>query len=255
MAMNPILRIQRWMETRGGQKFMNYAYSWGAAVVILGTLFKLTHIPGANLMLFIGMGTEVFVFVVAGFDLSGIKARDPKKQAEIDAGEMGLELNPAVNPAEPNGLPALAGVAELQSAVPTEVEKTIVAGRGNVTISGDASITGSLTGNVNLDPLAEANEAYIEQLKNLTETLGKVGEQAQRMSTDSVEMENLNRTLTGINTIYEMQLKSISTQVGTIDSINEQTRRMAKQIEELNGIYARMIQAMTTNMPGVANAQ
>jgi hypothetical protein len=38
-------------------------------------------------------------------------------------------------------------------------------------------------------------------------------------------MEQLNRTLTGINTIYEMQLKSISTQVGTIDQINDQTRK------------------------------
>ncbi len=61
-------------------------------------------------------------------------------------------------------------------------------------------------------------------------------------------MDNLNRTLTGINTIYEMQLKSISTQVGTIDQINEQTRKMARQIEELNGIYNRMIQALTVNM-------
>ena len=60
--------------------------------------------------------------------------------------------------------------------------------------------------------------------------------------------QNLNRTLTGINTIYEMQLKSISTQVGTIDQINEQTRKMARQIEELNGIYNRMIQALTVNM-------
>ena len=59
---------------------------------------------------------------------------------------------------------------------------------------------------------------------------------------------NKDSTLTGINTIYEMQLKSISTQVGTIDQINEQTRKMARQIEELNGIYNRMIQALTVNM-------
>ena len=63
-----IARLQHWMDSVPGQTFMNYAYSWGAAVVILGTLFKLTHIPGANLMLFIGMGTEVFVFFVSGFD-------------------------------------------------------------------------------------------------------------------------------------------------------------------------------------------
>ena len=66
--MNPIAKVQKWMDSPSGQVFMNYAYSWGAAVVILGTLFKLTHIPGANAMLFIGMGTEVFVFFISGFE-------------------------------------------------------------------------------------------------------------------------------------------------------------------------------------------
>ena len=45
---NIIIRIQDWIESVPGQTFLNYAYSWGAAVVILGALFKLTHIPGAN---------------------------------------------------------------------------------------------------------------------------------------------------------------------------------------------------------------
>ena len=88
----------------------------------------------------------------------------------------------------------------------------------------------------------------MEDLKILSEPLARVSEQAEHMTRDAKEMDNLNRTLTGINTIYEMQLKSISTQVGTIDQINEQTRKMARQIEELNGIYNRMIQALTVNM-------
>jgi methyl-accepting chemotaxis protein len=96
--------------------------------------------------------------------------------------------------------------------------------------------------------MKEAAELYVEELKVLTETLSRVSEQAELMTRDSKEMDNLNRTLTGINTIYEMQLKSISTQVGTIDQINEQTRKMARQIEELNAIYNRMIEALTVNM-------
>jgi hypothetical protein len=57
-------------------------------------------------------------------------------------------------------------------------------------------------------------------------------------------MENLNRTLTGICKVYEMQLKSASSQIGTIDDINEQTKKMAEQIQELNRIYTRMIEAL-----------
>ena len=64
------------MDSVPGQTFLNYAYSWGASIVILGTLFKLTHLPGADLMLFIGMGTEVCVFFISAFDRPFDKTAD-----------------------------------------------------------------------------------------------------------------------------------------------------------------------------------
>ena len=96
--------------------------------------------------------------------------------------------------------------------------------------------------------VAEATSRYIDELNKLTETLEKVSQQSARLTRDSEEMETLNRTLTGISKVYEMQLKSASQQIGTIDQINDQSRRMAQQIEQLNAIYARMIEAMTVNM-------
>ena len=41
--LNVVYRLQKWMDSVPGQTFLNYAYSWGASIVILGTLFKLTH--------------------------------------------------------------------------------------------------------------------------------------------------------------------------------------------------------------------
>ena len=73
---NIIYRLQKWLDSVPGQTFMNYAYSWGASIVILGTLFKLTHLPGANFMLFLGMGTEVVVFFIAAFDRPFDKTAD-----------------------------------------------------------------------------------------------------------------------------------------------------------------------------------
>ena len=67
-SFNIIVRLQRWMDSVPGQTFLNYAYSWGASIVILGALFKLTHLFGADIMLFIGMGTEVIVFFLSAFD-------------------------------------------------------------------------------------------------------------------------------------------------------------------------------------------
>ena len=73
---NIIYLLQKWMDSVPGQTFLNYAYSWGASIVILGTLFKLTHLEGANLMLFIGMGTEVVVFFLSAFDRPFDKTAD-----------------------------------------------------------------------------------------------------------------------------------------------------------------------------------
>ncbi len=93
-------RIQHFMGSYRGKVILNYAYSWGAAIVILGALFKLTHVPGANLMLWIGMGTEVVVFFISAFDLpvwSGEGRENPPSPPCInsDAGKSNPDLEDA----------------------------------------------------------------------------------------------------------------------------------------------------------------
>ena len=63
-----VKRLQCWVDSSYGQTFLNYSYSWGASIVILGALFKLTLLPGADFMLYVGMGTEVVVFFISAFD-------------------------------------------------------------------------------------------------------------------------------------------------------------------------------------------
>ena len=88
---NIIYRLQKWMDSVPGQTFLNYAYSWGASVVIAGTLFKLTHLPGANLMLFLGMGTEVIVFFLSAFDRPFDKTADGRDlPTHVAEGELSL---------------------------------------------------------------------------------------------------------------------------------------------------------------------
>ena len=237
---NIVYHLQKWMDSVPGQTFLNYAYSWGASIVILGTLFKLTHLQGANLMLFIGMGTEVFVFFLSAFDRPFDKTQDGRDlPTHID--EEAIDREEAV--AEARYAAARQGVY---------AEGSAPMGTTMTTATGDtvqaATIAGLAESNEVAAKLADAQAAYLEQLGNLTETLKKVAEQSTRLTRDSEEMENLNRTLTGICKVYEMQLKGASQQIGTIDQINDQSRRMAGQIEQLNAIYARMIEAMTVNM-------
>ncbi len=290
---NIVYHLQKWMDSVPGQTFLNYAYSWGASVVILGTLFKLTHLPGANIMLFAGMGTEVFVFFISAFDRPFDKTQEgrdlpthideeeiDREEAEAEAaynagvqgsviiggGAAGSGAGVAGSGAGVSGGGTIiigggaASAAASATAPASEGAAQTVAG-GTQTVAGGtqtvvspeaaqtAAAAAELAANHEVAmQLADAQANYLDELKRLTETLQKVSDQSVRLTRDSEEMENLNRTLTGICKIYEMQLKGASQQIGTIDQINEQSKRMAEQIEQLNGIYARMIEAMTVNM-------
>lgn len=347
---NIVVRLQHWMDSVPGQTFLNYAYSWGASIVILGALFKLTHLPGGNFMLFMGMGTEVVVFFLSAFDRpfdkdeigkelphdyetdEEIAARlgltDDEEEAD-DTDEDTIEdttadeavSQPAVQPAaaaqsaaasaqpaaaQPAAQPAAAaaqpvaqgmsgvvfvggGAAAAPSAAATsatvdgggnaapETAAATATATPNAAEAAQAAIAAATPAGAQpfdaeakrlaeiirlandellrraqavLSPeMEEATQAYIAKLRTLADTFTKVDEQSARLAHDSEEMAQLNRTLTAINKTYDLHFQSISKQVGTIEQINEETRQLAKRIEELNGVYRRMIDAMAVNMP------
>lgn len=332
---NIVVRLQHWMDSVPGQTFLNYAYSWGASIVILGALFKLTHLPGGNFMLFMGMGTEVVVFFLSAFDRpfdkdeigkelphdyetdEEIAARlgltDDDEEAD-DTDEDTIEdttadeavSQPAVQPAAAQpaaqsaaqpvaqgmsgvvfvgggaaAAPAAAATATVggggTAAAPETAGATAAAAAPNAAAAAQAAIAAATPAGAQpfdaeakrlaeiirlandellrraqavLSPeMEEATQAYIAKLRTLADTFTKVDEQSARLAHDSEEMAQLNRTLTAINKTYDLHFQSISKQVGTIEQINEETRQLAKRIEELNGVYRRMIDAMSVNMP------
>ncbi len=342
---NIVVRLQHWMDSVPGQTFLNYAYSWGASIVILGALFKLTHLPGGNFMLFMGMGTEVVVFFLSAFDRPFDKdeigkelPHDYETDEEIaarlgltddddeadDTNEDTIEdttadetaeatsqpaAQPAVQPvaaqpaaaAQPNAQPAAAAVQPVAqgmsgvvfvgggaAAAPSAAATSATVDGGgtaapetaatpNAAEAAQAAIAAATPAGAQpfdaeakrlaeiirlandellrraqavLSPeMEEATQAYIAKLRTLADTFTKVDEQSARLAHDSEEMAQLNRTLTAINKTYDLHFQSISKQVGTIEQINEETRQLAKRIEELNGVYRRMIDAMAVNMP------
>ena len=346
--LNIVTRLQHWMDSVPGQTFLNYAYSWGAAIVILGALFKLTHLKGGNIMLFVGMGTEAVVFFLAAFDRPFDKTEigkelphDFESDEEIERAE-GLTTETAPDVVAQPGIAAPAAPAQplaaaqatafapqLAPATPGYAPQTSVAAAATGALPETAAAPGTplpqqsaataqaasestqatnetaqvaeataqatdaaaqpavdtpqtaapfvaahyqtaegqraleegaqrlaeivrlandellrRTQAVLSPEMEEATEEYIEKLRTLNETLAKVDEQSARLTRDSQEMENLNRTLIGINKVYDLHFASISRQVTTIEEINAQTRDLAAKIEEVNQIYARMVQTL-----------
>ena len=299
---NIVYHLQKWMDSVPGQTFLNYAYSWGASIVILGALFKLTHLPGANFMLFAGMGTEAIVFFLSAFDRPFDKTADGRDipthvtEEYLETGKVTYGENEGaaasggqtiiigggsfsggagVSASSSSSSSAAGSESDGAEQIDESVAAAVAPGAGfsesgasamgaavaGATMTGGSVAGGSVaggntawvSGQQGVTPeMADAQNNYVEELKKLVETLEKVNEQSTRLTRDSEEMENLNRTLTGISKVYEMQLKGASQQIGTIDQINEQSRKMAQQIEQLNKIYARMIEAMTVNMRAAA---
>lgn len=270
--------VERFLSGEKGQRFFNFAYSIGAAIVIWGALFKILHLPGGNTLLSIGMGTEVLMFILTAFDR-------PPREYNWE------EVFPVLSTKNPDDRPAAiaaAAAAQVQTtqpaqpraaapAVPTPapsvaVEGTDAAGAtdlyvqkvNQVTTQMDQLLTTTAALNSVSETLLQSYRAITENSENITQS-----------STGYVEqMQALNRNISGLNTIYEIQLKSVSSQLDAIDRVNRgikdicnmyettseassryclESERMAQYMHQLNQVYAKMLHAMTINMavPGV----
>ena len=188
-------------------------------------------------MLFVGMGTEVLVFFFSAFERPYDVAVDEKKEEEAEERASGIRIE---------GAPMNGGTIIINGGIPSgeAAPQSAAVATGGGSYSAPAA-----TNNPALYPqMDKVTEEYIEKVTALNEAIKKIAEQANTLGMNMAEMETLSRNLTGINALYEVQLRSAGNQVGAIDQVNEQTMKMAKQIEELNAMYARMIQAMTVNI-------
>ncbi len=289
-------RYRTMMTWEGGQRLFNFAYSIGAAIVIWGALFKILHLPGGNTLLCIGMGTEVLMFILTAFDRPPKEYHwedvfpelDKKAPVDIDAEE--------ADPGHPRvivgGMPV---AVQSGNGYAGPVAAGSPAAGNAVAASGNAvPMTAQTAETVNIGDVADATRNYIEQMTAISEQLAHLRETTQNLNSVSdmllqsyqaitenssaltanskdyiSQMGDLNRNLGGLNTIYEIQLKSVSSQLESIDRVNrgikdirdmyeksasqsarycEETEKMARYMQQLNQVYEKMLHAMTVNM-------
>ncbi|MBR1725618.1 MAG: gliding motility protein GldL, partial [Muribaculaceae bacterium] len=259
--MGKVNAITKFLTGDKGQRFFNFAYSIGAAVVIWGALFKILHLPGGNTLLSIGMGTEVLMFLLTAFDrpektykweevFPVLATHDPDDRVEMGGGG-GIYIN--------NGAAATEGATEggaegVMSGVTAAQAKNAVGLPAGIELSEEdtrslsESIAKMSAASDQLSRMAELTDAtqqYLSQMATISEQMQRLAEtttalnqvsetllQSYHAITDNSEnitqsstgyvqqMENLNKNISGLNTIYEIQLKSISSQLDSIDRVN-----------------------------------
>lgn len=286
--------IERFLHGEKGQRFFNFAYSIGAAIVIWGALFKILHLPGGSTLLCIGMGTEIAMFILTAFD------RPPKEYAWEDVFPVLDSRNAEDRPDFSGGAHGvvIAGGGYAQGDYDGAAQ-----GEGpGVVVTGGASASGTVIAGgmpVAGDPeqmteLNDAASAYLANMQEMSEQMARLNEtttalngvcetllksyEAITQNSETIsgastgyvdQMQDLNRNIAGLNTIYEIQLKSVASQLESIDRVNrglkdirdmydkaanesshycEETERMARYMKQLNSVYEKMITAMTINM-------
>ena len=302
-------RLGAFISSAKGQRFFNFAYSIGAAIVIWGALFKILHLPGGNTLLSIGMGTEVLMFLLTAFDRppkeykweNVFPALDKKEAEEADEDQ---EVGVAADTVEPD-LDAEMGEATIsgsgqggtiiiggnysgsvaaatgigagagQSAQTAQPGTAVTAAAVTQATASDATADYATQVAALADDMRRLHEST-EALNNVSETLLEsyraITENSSDISHTSRgyvdQLSDLNRNIQGLNTIYEIQLKSISSQLDSIDRVNrgikdirdmyeksaeqsarycEETEKMARYMQQLNKVYEKMIHAMTLN--------
>ena len=292
----------RFLKSDSGQRFFNFAYSIGAAIVIWGALFKILHLPGGNTLLCIGMGTEVLMFILTAFDkpekeyhweevFPVLASKNPEDRPDFNGGG-GIIIGGGAGGNESGTVTIDASEAKSAVGLPQGVNLS-----EEDTMSLSESIAKMAAASDQLSRMAELTDAtqqYLSQMAGISEQMQKlqatttalnevsetllgsyraITDNSQNITESSTgyvdQMQALNHNISGLNTIYEIQLKSISSQLENIDRVNrglkdirdmyeksaaesahycDETEKMARYMKQLNSVYEKMIKAMTVNM-------
>ena len=254
-------RLETFLGSPRGQRILNRFYSWGAAFVILGALFKLLHIRYGDEILLVSMLTEFIVFFISGFE------------------------KPTSTYAWEKVFPELASAPAI-SAEEAEAQRARLHERLAHLEMGEASPLSSAyicQGEGELNRFSEAIDRLQEAILQLSR-IGSLSSEANstyqqlaldpnamaKHTSDYVEqLGSLARNVTGLNALYELQLKSISSQIDTIDRINvglrqqaelyegrradhpsfrQENEQLLRQLQELNQAYTRMLHALNVQI-------
>lgn len=300
--------IEMFLSSEKGKRVLNFCYSWGASVVIIGALFKLLHLPYANQILFVAMITEAAVFFISAFERPNdeyhwedvfpvLKSKNPldrpdfSKGSEANGGN-GIQVGGVVmnmgNDMSSNTSAVSGAAAAASLGLNVTEEDTRNLSDSIKKLSGAAEQISKMA------ELTEATQKYLEQLSSISEQMEKFSQVTNSLTSASdtllnayqhisdnsdgisqnskgyvQQMEALNQNISGLNAVYEAQLRSISMQIENIEQINaglsrikdmyngsvvdssvfrSETEKMTQQLAQLNQVYSRLLQAMTVNM-------
>jgi len=258
-----------WFESKTGKRFLALMYGLGAAVVIMGALFKLMHWPFAGAMLTAGLSTEAVIFAIGAFlpihddpdwtlvypELAG-SAQGKKKESGNEVERLNKMLADAKIKQD-----TINRLGDGMKSLSQSVEGLKVANDATVATQAYTKKVNEATGS--LDNL---NKSYAVAAKSIS-TLGD----SQKVSKDFYDtMQNVTSKLTQLNSVYELELKesnehakalgdyhksmgalitNITSTEKSAEQMKNEVSKLAKNMASLNNVYGTMLSAMAQSKP------
>lgn len=260
--------------SKGWKKFMAKLYGWGAAVVIVGALFKIQHWPGASPMLVAGLGTEAFIFFMSAFEPIH---EDPNW--ELVYPELALGHSDDLDH------DALATAGKSKESLSDHFDRLLEEAKIDAQLLGRLGDgMRSLSDNANqmkdMSSAVSATDGYVQSLNTASEKVSHLSAAYESASSSLADitaaqgsgqtmgesMVNVSKNLAALNNVYELQLKGSSAHLETTEKFQGQLTDMMKNLSEsvedtrlykenmsmlsknltdLNAVYGNMLKAMT----------
>lgn len=243
-------RFVNWMQTKKGKVLMGYIYGWGAAVVLVGALFKLTHwLPGqaANIMLAVGLGVEAFIFIMSSFEPPHMEPDWSLVYPELAYHEEGEEI--AANKSNNNRKNNASATEKLDEMfAKANINEQVLTKLG----ASFNKLSENAAQMANISSAVAATNDYASAMKKATETVGTLGTQLQtsvnetvgalkvQLQSSTVVAETNNK----LNKTMSEYIEKVSASANSTEALNHQLSDLSKRMTALNTVYGNMLSAM-----------
>lgn len=265
--------------SKAWKNFMAKLYGIGAAVVIVGALFKIQHWPGAGIMLTVGLGTEAIIFIFSAFEPIHEDPNWELVYPELALGHSEELDHDALPVASSRGRNAGgSGVTEQLDKLLEEakIDSELISrlGDGMRRLGDNAQQLTSIT------TAAAATDSYVNSLQAASQKVASLSEAYERASVSisgltsttqegesfGEQMQKVSKNLAALNNVYELQLKGSTQHLEATEKFQSQVTEMmqnlsasaedtrlykenmallSKNLTDLNTVYGNMLKAMT----------
>lgn len=253
--------LYKLVRSKSYKNFMAKLYGWGASLVILGALFKITHIKGANLMLMLGMITESLIFFFSAFEPLHVEYNWSLVYPELALGDdQGVEISKKDKKFVPTGTPTQQLDKMLQEAkIGPELIESLATGMRNLSENA-MKLSGTADATVITDSYVSNLTKAAESVRNLSlqydKTADSLGKDAGISESYLNNVQKASNAVSQLAVIYEETTKSLQSDTG---SYNEQLNKLNQNLTSINTIYemqAKNSQSMLENFKQIeANVQ